>query len=209
MACTRREFFSRLSRSLVSEAVDSLHAIRGRAGIVDALQHAPPKVELARWLRPPGALPEHEFLATCTQCTDCQTACPYDAIKRLGPEFGKSAGTPAIIPSESACYLCEDMPCVSACKPLALLPIAIADVAMGTAVIDLQTCYLSQGQPCDYCVARCPVQARAIGFGEDRLPVISEDGCVGCGVCDYICPADAITIRPKLISSHEDRFRNK
>jgi len=203
MACTRREFFSRFSQSLVSDAMDSLHALRGRAGIYDAPRGAPPKVELAKWLRPPGAIPEHQFLTTCTQCTDCQSACPYDAIRRLGPEFGKSAGTPAIIPSESPCYLCEDMPCVSACQPLALQPIARTDAMMGTAVIDLQACYVPQGQRCDYCVSRCPVSAQAIHFGEDKLPIINEDGCTGCGVCDYICPANAITIRPK----HESEKR--
>ncbi len=198
MACTRREFFTRFSQSLVSDAIDSLHAIRGRSGIFDAPIDASPKIELAKWLRPPGALPEPQFLKACTQCTDCQTACPYDSIRRLGPEFGENAGTPAIIPSESPCYLCEDMPCISACEPLALLPVAQSDVTMGTAVIDLQACYVSQGQRCDYCVARCPVQLQAIQFGDDKLPIIKEDGCTGCGVCDYICPANAITIRPEF-----------
>ncbi len=200
MTCTRREFFSRFSRSLVSDAVDSLQAVRSRAGIFDVPKDTPPKVELAKWLRPPGALPESQFLTTCTQCTDCQTACPYDAIRRLGPEFGNSAGTPAIIPSESPCYLCDDMPCISVCEPLALRQVARTAVRMGTAVIDLPTCYLSQGQPCDYCVMRCPIPSQAIHFGEDGLPTICEEGCVGCGVCDYICPADAITIHAQLRS---------
>jgi MauM/NapG family ferredoxin protein len=146
------------------------------------------------WLRPPGALPEPEFLAACTRCTDCIEACPYTAIRRLGPEFGDVAGTPAIIPLDSPCYLCPDMPCIPACKPLALRPTAKRDVTMGLAVLDRTACYVAQGQPCDYCVERCPLKHEAIAFGDDGVPVIDEQRCTGCGVCAYLCPPDAIAV---------------
>ncbi|MDR3221903.1 MAG: ferredoxin-type protein NapG, partial [Candidatus Accumulibacter sp.] len=32
----------------------------------------------AQTLRPPGALPEDEFLAACTRCGLCVRDCPYD-----------------------------------------------------------------------------------------------------------------------------------
>jgi len=148
------------------------------------------------WVRPPGALAEPQFRTTCTQCTDCQTACPYDAIRRLGPEWGVDGGTPAIIPLESPCYLCEDMPCIAACKPAALIPTSRGDVAMGTAVLDREACYVTQGQPCDYCVKRCPLSGDAIAFASDKVPVVDTDHCVGCGVCAYLCPANALDIAP-------------
>ena len=31
-------------------------------------------------LRPPGALPEREFLSTCYHCGNCADSCPVDAI---------------------------------------------------------------------------------------------------------------------------------
>lgn len=150
----------------------------------------------AHWLRPPGALREDAFLNACTACTACQEACPYQSIRRLGPEFGRAASTPAIIPTESPCYLCEDMPCIAACEPGALRPTGIRDVNMGLAVLKRQDCYLSQGQPCDYCVARCPLKAEAIAFGDDKRPAIDDEGCVGCGICAYLCPADALAVVP-------------
>lgn len=152
--------------------------------------------ETQRWLRPPGALPEPEFLKACTRCTDCQEACPYLAIRRLGPEFGDAVGTPAIIVEETPCYLCEDMPCIAACNDGALLATAPDQVRMGTAVLQYDLCYLSHGQPCDYCVKRCPLSDMAIAFGDNRLPVINTEGCAGCGVCAYLCPADALIIKP-------------
>lgn len=188
----RRNFFREFSRSLLSSAVESVDSIRGfipHSG-EDPVTTAPPT-----WLRPPGALPEPQFVAVCTQCTACQEACPYDSIRRLGPEFGVIAGTPVIIPNESPCYLCEDMPCITSCEPGALLPVAKAEVNMGLAVLNEPACYLVQGQPCDYCVARCPVHG-AIRYVDNRLPVIDDKICTGCGVCAYICPAEALSITP-------------
>ena len=41
----------------------------------------------AGWTRPPGALPERDFLQACTGCADCLSACPHSAIRRLGESF--------------------------------------------------------------------------------------------------------------------------
>ncbi len=192
MDVSRREFFTRFGRSFARSIARPLIGVGERA-----LSDAPAIAEQPRrWLRPPGALPEAEFKETCTRCTDCQEVCPYTAIRRLGPEFGEDAGTPAIIPDESPCYMCADMPCIAACEPRALLPTAIEAVAMGTAVLEWSSCYLSQGQPCDYCVARCPLPSKAIAWDENRRPLINVDTCTGCGVCSYLCPADAIAIIP-------------
>jgi ferredoxin-type protein NapG len=194
MTFSRREFFTQLSRTLTSNVVSAYEAV-GRSATIMAEQEEKEEPS-QKWLRPPGALKEKEFLSACTQCTDCQTACPYDSIRRLGPEFGINAGTPAIIPDESPCYLCEDMPCITACEPRALRTIDRREVSMGLAVLKTDTCYVAQGQPCDYCFVRCPLKDTAIKATNKGLPIVIESGCVGCGVCAYLCPADAILINP-------------
>jgi len=195
MRCSRREFFTRFSQSVVADVCDSLHAFRGLIAPQLVTRGAEAgKTPRREWLRPPGALPEARFLETCTRCTDCQTACPYDAIRRLGPEFGDAAGTPAIIPAESPCYLCEDIPCIAACEPGALRTTPRDEVQMGLAIVDESSCYQAKGQPCDYCVARCPIGQSAITFDDRRIPVVNSDGCTGCGVCGYLCPPSAIRI---------------
>ncbi len=188
MSYTRRQFFSGVAHAL-ADSVEKM-AVRAAKPFRDDAPPAPPSSP--PFLRPPGARVEPAFLNTCTRCTDCIEACPYDSIRRLGPEFGDIAGTPGIIPDESPCYLCEDMPCISACEPAALMPTPREQVDMGLAVIDLTTCYQAAGQPCDYCVVRCPLKQTAIRMNEDDVPQIDPQGCVGCAVCAYLCPANAI-----------------
>jgi len=196
MDCSRRDFFGRFGRTLVGEVVEKAGVIRQGVARAVLVEPTTEKKDVRPWLRPPGARPEPQFLAVCTQCTDCQEACPYDSIRRLGPEFGSISGTPAIIASESPCYLCEDTPCIAACEPGALLPVARSEVRMGTAVLDADRCYLSRKQPCDYCVVRCPIGKTAIRFGDDGMPRVFEGHCTGCGVCAYLCPGDALRIEP-------------
>ena len=77
------------------------------------------------FLRPPGALPEPEFLAACTRCDDCVAACPHMAIRKAGGEFGEALrGTPIILPRLAACRLCRHWKCIDACLPQALRRVA-------------------------------------------------------------------------------------
>lgn len=148
-------------------------------------------------LRPPGALPEPEFRTACTGCDDCVAACPKMAIRKAGPESGLGAGTPIIVPDEQACHWCEDFPCITACTTGALVKTNGAPAALGTAVVDEAACYMWQGQPCDYCLLRCPEKGIAIRADEQSRPVIDAATCVGCGICMDRCPPDAITIRAR------------
>lgn len=195
MYCTRRHFFSALGRTVLNDLSSTVRAVGKLAFDQTNSDADPPR---ATWLRPPGALPEPSFLKTCTKCTACQEVCPYQSIRRLGPEFGAASGTPVIISTESPCYLCDDMPCITACEPHALQPLMREEVAMGTASIHTVDCYAAMGQPCDYCVSRCPLKGTAISLDPAGIPRIHNDGCTGCGVCAYLCPAGVIDIRASV-----------
>lgn len=148
-----------------------------------------PRVEVD-WLRPPGALLEHDFLDKCTKCDDCVKACPHFVIRKAGPELGEGMiGSPIVIPKDNPCLMCEGMPCIAACTTGALA----GELSMGTAVVDEAACYMSQGQPCDYCMNDCPEKPKAIRVDVPGTAAeVIADRCTGCGKCLMICPANAI-----------------
>lgn len=71
-------------------------------------------------LRPPGALDEDQFLASCIKCGQCLQVCPPQVIELAGISQGFGIGTPYITPRSGACILCAGLPCVLACPTGAL-----------------------------------------------------------------------------------------
>ena len=98
----RRDFFK---DSVLSVA----KAAKEYAAHADAAPEKPAPAIRTDWLRPPGAVSEALFLERCTQCGDCNKACPHDAI------VPHADGTPVIYPDQMPCYLCDDVPCIAAC----------------------------------------------------------------------------------------------
>ncbi|MCB9426506.1 MAG: 4Fe-4S dicluster domain-containing protein [Flavobacteriales bacterium] len=149
-------------------------------------------------VRPPGAVDEDEFLLLCSRCTDCINACPHDVIFK--PSFAETkiyGETPFLDLKHKACEFCVDFPCISACTKGALVKTEETPV-IGTAKVYKEHCLGAQGQYCDYCSRSCPKEFNALTIGEDRVPIIDETACVGCGKCEYICPSQtgkAIEIR--------------
>jgi ferredoxin-type protein NapG len=151
------------------------------------------------FLRPPGALPEAGFLTTCTRCDACLIACPRESIRRAGHELGDwNEGTPVILPREQPCWLCKDLPCITACEPGALrAPGAARDVRLGTVRVRESACYATQGNLCDVCAERCPVRPKAIRVSVGAVPELDPALCTGCAVCAWLCPAQAIDVLPR------------
>lgn len=72
-------------------------------------------------LRPPGAIPEAEFLAACIKCGQCVQVCPVAAIKLADGEEGYGLGAPYIDARTQACdFSCDAVQCVLACPTGAL-----------------------------------------------------------------------------------------
>ncbi|MCP4896137.1 MAG: 4Fe-4S dicluster domain-containing protein [bacterium] len=144
-------------------------------------------------LRPPGALPEAEFLARCIKCGSCTSSCPYQTIRQASWSAGLAVGTPVIHPRETPCYLC--MICPEVCPTGALEPVTKQEVNMGEAVVDADTCYAFIDILCRACVDICPFQGTAIRQNAALEPVVDTESCVGCGLCVKACPAQPEAIR--------------
>ena len=147
------------------------------------------RVVAQRYLRPPGALPELGFLAACTRCGDCITACPVKAIVRAPTASGLAAGTPYLNVQAQACIACADMPCANACPTEALTAPADgwAHYRLGTVEFVPERCVTFKGVECQVCAKACPVGERALAMDDDGHPVLKLEGCVGCGSCVRAC----------------------
>ena len=176
-------------------------AVGGALGLLFrwARGEAPPRT----LLRPPGAGDESDFLAACIRCQLCVTACPYDTLRMAGSEAGLAMGTPYLVPRDVPCYLCDELDelrCIAVCPTQALQSVARReDVRMGVAVIDKDRCTAYAGAICRACFKACPISG-AIVFDGLMQPVVREDVCVGCGLCDHACPTkpSSIHIRPAV-----------
>jgi len=147
------------------------------------------RVSIRKVQRPPGALPEVGFLAACTRCGDCLTACHPHAIIKAGTDQGLAAGTPYIDPTVQPCTVCPDMPCVRACPTgaLTLPPKGWSGYRLAAVEFVPERCVTYNGTSCDVCVRACPIGERALSLDEAGHPVLKIEGCVGCGVCARAC----------------------
>ncbi|MET0090626.1 MAG: ferredoxin-type protein NapG [Candidatus Thiodiazotropha sp.] len=162
----------------------------------------------AQVIRPPGALPEEDFLGACIRCGLCVRDCPYDILSLGAIGEQVPTGTPYFIARTGPCEMCEDIPCIKAC-PTNALDHSLTDVEasrMGLAVVvDQENCIAFQGLRCEVCFNICPIRGRAISLdlqhnarsGKHALfiPVVHSEACTGCGLCERACILEEAAIK--------------
>lgn len=155
-------------------------------------------------IRPPGALPEAQFLRRCVKCGECMKACPTNGLQPALAEAGpEGIWTPMLVPKIGYCEFYCSL-CTQVCPTGAIKELTIEEkirVHIGTAWVDKNRCLpYFLGKPCIVCEEHCPTSPKAIKFitVETKLPdgkVITQKApaidlnlCIGCGICEFRCP---------------------
>jgi polyferredoxin len=179
-AMSRREFLGTAGATLLGAALVPLIEVAPRTPA----------------LRPPGALPEADFLRTCILCQECIRACPTGGLQPSLLESGLAGlGTPVLVPRLGGCALnpsCPDL-CAQVCPVGAILPTTKEEMHIGVAHVIRESCLAwDQGAKCLVCVEAC-LNSAAVAY-HGRVTV-DPNRCTGCGRCESGCPVPGSAIR--------------
>ena len=147
-------------------------------------------------LTPPGSKSMKNFAQHCTGCQLCVSECPNqvlrpstDLLHLMMPTMSYELGY-----CRPECNRCSEV-----CPAGAILPIQKEDKSstqVGHAVWVKKNCVpLTDGVDCGNCAQHCPVGAIEMvpSDPDDEespyVPAINEARCIGCGACEYLCPA--------------------
>lgn len=155
-------------------------------------------------IRPPGALPEPQFLAQCVKCGECMKVCPTNFLQEAGLEAGlEGLWTPVGVGTAGYCsYECSL--CGQVCPTGAIRELALGEkkeTKIGLAFVDRARCLpWALATPCIVCEEHCPTPTKAIWL-EDvtetnrdggavalRRPHVDAELCIGCCICVNVCP---------------------
>lgn len=156
------------------------------------------KVKPSRGTRvvPPGARGLSNFSQHCTACQLCVSVCPNGVLRPgsgmenfMQPEMGFERGY-----CRPECVKCSEV-----CPTSAITKITVDEktsVQIGHAVWVAANCVpLTDGVECGNCARHCPSEAIQMVPSDSRnpgslkIPVINDAKCIGCGACEYLCPA--------------------
>jgi polyferredoxin len=163
---------------------------------------------------PPGSGGIERFLDRCTACQLCVSACPTHVLQPTWTGYGlagimKPRMDYSIAFCNFECRICGEV-CPSGA--ITLLDLAEKQVTqIGEAHFDEKKCIVTvKGTDCAACSEHCPTKAvYTVPYGDNlRLPKVNPALCIGCGGCQYACPAlpeKAITVASRNVHGRAEK----
>ncbi len=189
---SKRSFL--LASALATTAAMAEEAKKVDGGFADLADKVAPERQTP--LTPPGSLSQRNFTVHCTGCQLCVSECPNgvlrpssDLMHFMTPTMSYEHGF-----CRPECTRCSDVCPAGAIRPLD--DIEKSSIQIGHAVWIKKNCIpVSDGVECGNCARHCPtgaIEMVALNEEDDEspwVPAVNENACIGCGACEYVCPA--------------------
>ena len=180
-------------------------ALAARAVNFSPIMNSKPKIT---GIAPPGSQSIEHLKKNCTACHACIAACPNGIITPATGEYGLDGILlPVLNYKDQFCgYECNI--CTQVCPNGALLPMTLEDKKLcqiGKANFTLKRCIVyTDRTDCGACDEHCPTKAITMVPYRDFglfIPKLNKDICIGCGGCEYICPA--VPVKAMIVHGNE------
>lgn len=146
-------------------------------------------------IAPPGTPSVEHLREKCISCHLCVSKCPSHVIQPAFLEYGLGGMMQPKLYFEHGfcnydCTVCGDV-----CPTGAILPLSKKQkhqTQMGKVMFVRENCIVVTDETnCGACSEHCPTQAVSMipYKGALTIPFTKTEICVGCGGCEYVCPA--------------------
>ena len=179
-------------------------------GLAEIAQKVAPQRQTP--LVPPGSLSAENMAKHCTGCQLCVSECPNDVLRPSGdllhlmqPVMSYERGY-----CRPECTRCSEVCPAGAIKSFDKPE--KSSIQIGHAVWIKKNCIpLTDGVECGNCARHCPagaiemVPSDADDDESPMVPVVNDAACIGCGACEYVCPArpfSAIVVEGHEVHRH-------
>jgi polyferredoxin len=188
----RRSFL--IGSALLTTAAIAQEAKKTDGGLAEIQDKVAPERQTP--LVPPGSLSLRNMQRNCTGCQLCISECPNQVLR---PTADLLHLLQPVMSYERGYCRPECNRCSQVCPAGAIKPIQKEDKAstqIGHAIWIKKNCIpLTDGVECGNCARHCPVGAIEMvpSDPDDEespyVPAVNEARCIGCGACEYLCPA--------------------
>lgn len=156
-------------------------------------------------LSPPGSISHKNLLQHCTACNLCVSKCPSNVLKPATLEYGIEGFMQPVMSFDKGFCNYDCTVCSEICPNGAIMPLTVEEkhhTQPGLVIFEKEECVVWKNRTsCGACAEHCPTGAvTMVPFeGGLTIPQTSQEVCVGCGGCEFICPVKAIHIEGNAV----------